>query len=71
MITIQHTHTDAVTILYYYSDITGDYILKEKRCGTMDDLAEHVCALMIRHNFNYADVCSDSTGEVLVTIRRT
>ena len=69
MITIRHIYTDTVIILY--SNFAGNYTLKEEHCGTMDDIAEHVCDVLIQHNFNYADVCSDSTGEVLMTIRRT
>lgn len=69
MITIKHTYTDTVIILY--SNFVGDYTLKEEYCGIMDDIAEHVCDILIQHNFNYADVCSGSTGEVLITVRRT
>jgi hypothetical protein len=37
----------------------------------MDDIAEQVCEILIKHNFAYADVCSAETGEVLMVIERT
>jgi hypothetical protein len=37
----------------------------------MDDIAEQVCEVLVKHNFAYADVCSAETGEVLMVIERT
>ena len=69
MITIQHTYADNVIITYL--DRTNNYALKEERVDNMDDLTEHICDVLIQHGFNCADVCSASTGEVLMIIKRT
>jgi hypothetical protein len=37
----------------------------------MDDIAEEVTEIVVRHNFEYADVCSAETGEVLMVVERT
>ena len=70
MITIRHTYNTRVEIIYYphRDDAHG---LHETTVGSMDDLAEHVCEIVIKHNFVGADVCSTETGEVLMTIERT
>lgn len=69
MITIRHTHNAYVEIIYYShkDDGRGMY---ETTVGNMDDLAEHVCDVLVKHNFVGADVCSAETGEVLMTIER-
>ena len=69
MITIHHVYTDTVMILYY--DHAGKYTLKKGYHGTMDDIAEHVCEDLIKHNFTGADVCNVKTGEILMVIERT
>ena len=73
-INIYHTYTADVEILYYVSDKDEDkvpYHLDEQMVGTMDDIAEHVCITLVKHNFVSADVCSAETGEVLMIIERT
>jgi hypothetical protein len=37
----------------------------------MDDIAEEVTEIVVRHNFEYADVCSAETGEILMVVERT
>jgi hypothetical protein len=67
-IKIHHTYSTNVEI-HYYTD--GGYTLRCRDCGQMDDIAEQVCEVLIKHNFSYADVCSVETGEVLMVIERT
>lgn len=67
-INIRHTYNTHVEICYY-SD-TG-YTLRCRSCGQMDDIAEEVTEIVVRHNFEYADVCSAETGGVLMVIERT
>ena len=67
-INIRHTYSTHVEVCYY-SD-TG-YTLRCRDCGQMDDIAEQVSEIIVRHNFEYADVCSAETGEVLMVIERT
>ena len=66
-INIRHTHTAHVTVVFYDDDTS----LRYDDCGSMDDIAERICDVLIKHNFSYADVCSDETGEVLMIIERT
>lgn len=67
-INIRHTHNDHVEICFYTD---GGYALRCHDCGEMDDIAEKVCKILVKHNFSYADVCSAETGEVLMIIERT
>lgn len=67
-ITIKHTYSTNVEI-HYYAD--NGYTLRCRDCGQMDDIAEQVCEVLIKHNFSYADICSIETGEVLMVIERT
>lgn len=69
-INIQHTYNTYVEIIYYpKADDKGG--LYENTCGPMDDIAEHVCEILVKHNFVAANVCSIETGEVLMTVERT
>ena len=45
--------------------------LHESTCGSMDEIAEHCCEILIKHNFAGADVCDAETGEVLMTLNRS
>lgn len=67
-INIKHTYTTHVDIHYYSED---GHTLHCRDCGDMDSIAEHVCEVLIKHNFSYSDVCSAETGEVLMTIERS
>ena len=67
-INIRHTYSTHVEITYY-SDYS--YNLRCRDCGQMDDIAEEVSEIVIKHNFAYADVCSAETGEVLMVVERT
>ncbi len=67
-INIRHTYSTHVEICYYTE---GGYTLHCRICGQMDDIAEQVCEVLVKHNFAYADVCSAETGEVLMIIERT
>lgn len=69
-ISIQHTYHTYVEITYY-PDANNGCGLHETTMGNMDDLAEHVCEILVKHNFAGADVCSSETGEVLMIIERT
>lgn len=68
-INIQHTYSTHVTVAFY-SENDG-LSLRYNDCGSMDDIAERICEVLIKHNFDYADVCSSETGELLMVIRRT
>ena len=68
-INIQHTYTTRVDI-YYHCNGYG-YALNSEDCDNMDNIAERVCKVLVRHNFSYADVCSAETGEVLMKIERS
>ena len=66
-ITIKHTYSTNVEV-HYYTD--NGYALRCRDCGQIDDIAELVSEIMVRHNFEYANVCSAETGEVLMIIER-
>lgn len=68
-INIHHTYSTYVEISFL--DSTPNYALKEQTCGDMDEIAEHACEVLVKHNFTYADVCSAETGEVLMIIERS
>lgn len=68
-INIRHTYNTHVEICYYSDDNYTS--LRCHDCGEMDDIAEKVCKILVKHNFSYADVCSAETGEVLMIIERT
>jgi len=69
-INIHHTYSAHVEIIYYPNsdDACG---LHETTVGEMDDIQEHVCEILVKHNFAGADVCSAETGEVLMIVERT
>lgn len=67
-INIHHTYYAHVEVRYYADD---GYTLRCRDCGQIDDIAEQVCEILVKHNFAYADVCSAETDEVLMTIERT
>ena len=67
MITIEHTYCTHVEIDYRSND---DY-MGEAMCADMDTIAEHVCEMLVAHNFTTADVCDANTGEVLMIITRS
>ena len=67
-INIRHTYNAHVEICYYSDD---GYTLRCNDCGEMDNIAERVCEVLVKHNFSHADVCSAETGEVLMIIERT
>lgn len=68
-INIRHTYTSHVAVSFY-SESDG-FSLRYDDCGSMDDIAERICEVLVKHNFDYADVCSSETGELLMVIERT
>ena len=68
-INIQHTYTAHVTATFY--NIKSGFSLRYDDCGSMDDIAEMACEVLVKHNFDYADVCSSETGELLMTVERS
>lgn len=68
-ITIQHTYTAHVEISFL--DCENNYAMKEQTCGSMDEIAEHVCEVLVKHDFTYADVIDATTGELLLVAERT
>lgn len=67
-INIRHTYSTNVEITFYGED---GIILRCRDCGKMDDIAEQVCEVIIKHNFSYADICSANTGELMMVVERT
>ena len=65
---IKHAYTTFITATFYDGDCVT---VRYNDVGNMDTIAENVCDIMVKHNFKYADVCSQTTGEVLMTIERT
>jgi len=64
-INIRRTYTTPVEISY-------NAIMSQRIDDlNLDEIADVVTAHMIAHNFDWADVCSANTGEVLMTIERT
>lgn len=68
-INIQHTYSTHVEISFL--DHAHNYALKEQTCGSMDEVAEHVCEVLVKHNFASADVIDTSTGELLMIVERS
>lgn len=62
---IYNTH---VTCNFY--DHNDSYGLRYDDNGTLDEIHERMCKVLVKHNFDYADACSE-TGEVLMVIERT
>ena len=71
MITIEHRYCTPVEILYRPNTADGSYGLYENTIGNMDEIAEHICEVLVKHNFPAADVCSEETGEILMVIKRS
>jgi len=69
MIKIEHVYTTHVYINYYHND--EPWRLDERMVDTMDAIAEHVCEMLVKHDFTSADVCDAQTGEVLMMITRS
>jgi hypothetical protein len=67
-INVHHTYSTHVSIIFYS---TEGIALHCDDCGTMDDISEQASEILIKHNFDYADVCSAETGELLMIIERT
>ena len=67
-IKIHHTYSTNVEI-HYYTD--NGCTLRCGDCDNMDSIAERVCEIMVKHNFDYANIISADTGEILMIIERT
>ena len=67
-INIRHTYCTHVDIIFYADNGVR---MRTYDCGQMDNIAEQVCEVLVKHSFAYADVCSAETGEVLMVIERT
>ena len=67
-INIHHTYSTHVDIIFYADNGVR---MRTYDCGMMDDIAEQVCEVLVKHNFTHADICSAETGEVLMIIERT
>lgn len=68
-INIKHTYSTHTHVTYLDEEMNCG--LHESICGNMDEIAEHVCEVLVKHNFSYADVCSEETGELLMIVERT
>ena len=67
-INIHHTHTAHVEIVYYSEE---GICLRCNDYGEMDNIAEQVCEILVKHNFSDAHVADAATGEVLMIIERS
>lgn len=67
-INIQHVHKCQVHI-HFYSFET--YIITTEDHGTIDEIAERISEFLVKHDFRCADVYSNETGEILMTLERT
>ena len=67
-INIRHTYSTRVEITFYAEN---GITLHCRDFGQMDEIAEQVCEVLVKHNFAYADICSSETGELLMVIERT
>ena len=63
-----YVYTTHVTCRFFTND--GE-VLRCDDCGTLDDIHDRVCEILVKHNFTDADVCSAETGEVLMVVQRT
>ena len=66
-INIRHIYSAHVDI--YYDRKETD--ISEYMVGNMDELVEHACEVLIKHNFSVAEICSYETGEILAIVERT
>ena len=66
---IRYTYSTHVEISFL--DRANNYSLKEQTCGSMDEIEEHVCEVLVKHDFNSADVIDAATGELLMVVERT
>lgn len=66
---ISHVYADAAKITYYGT--TNCNGLVESFSGTMDEIAEHICDVMVKHNFERAEACSFYNDEMLLTVKRS
>ena len=69
MITIKHVYCTPTQI--EYTDNTKEVRMIEYYTESMDNIAEHVCDMLVKHNFYSADVLDRNTGEMLIIIDRT
>lgn len=67
-INIQHTYSTHADIYY---DRKETHHLSEYLVGTIDELTEHACEMIVKHNFSTAEICSYETGEILAIVERT
>ena len=74
-ITIEHVYSTPVYINYYAATADGGmkpWALYERiDYEDMDTVAEHVCDVLVKHNFCCADVCDTATGEIIMILRRS
>lgn len=69
MITIKRVYCTSTQI--EYTDKTKEVKMIEYYTESMDNIAEHVCDMLVKHNFYGADVLDRNTGEMLIIIDRT
>lgn len=67
-INIQHTYTTTVEIYYYGED---GLTCHGRDNGSIDDISERVCEVLVKHNFSRAEVCFAKTLEALMIIERS
>ena len=65
-INIHYTYSTYVDVKY-----NPDPGFREFLYGTMDELTEHACEIIVKNNLTYAKISNAKTGETLITIERT
>lgn len=67
-INIRHTYNTTVEIYYYDED---GFTCNSRDNGSIDDISERVCEVLVKHNFSRAEVCSAETLDALMIIERS
>lgn len=67
-INIYHPYNTTVEIYYYGED---GLICHGRDNGSIDDISERVCEVLVKHNFSRAEVCFAKTLELLMKIERS
>lgn len=65
---ISHVYDTATKITYYGT--TKCNSLVENFSGTMDEIAEHICDVMVKRNFKLAKAYAFHNDELLLIVKR-
>lgn len=56
----------------YATNVIINYENKEEEhtVGTLGYIADHVCEILVKKNYKWADVMDEETGEILIILNR-